>query len=43
MFQCFQDKGYEVVASFGDQFSDLEGTSSAAASFKLPNPFYYIL
>ncbi len=38
-----QDKGYEIVASFGDQWSDLAGTSAAEASFKLPNPFYYIL
>ena len=38
-----QDKGYEIVASFGDQWSDLAGTSAAVASFKLPNPFYYIL
>lgn len=38
-----QEKGYEVVASFGDQWSDLAGTSAAVASFKLPNPFYYIL
>ena len=38
-----QDKGYEVVASFGDQWSDLAGTSAAVASFKMPNPFYYIL
>lgn len=38
-----QEKGYEIVASFGDQWSDLAGTSAAVASFKLPNPFYYIL
>lgn len=38
-----QDQGYEIVASFGDQWSDLAGTSAAVASFKLPNPFYYIL
>ena len=38
-----QDEGYEIVASFGDQWSDLAGTSAAIASFKMPNPFYYIL
>lgn len=38
-----QEDGYEIVASFGDQWSDLAGTSAAMASFKLPNPFYYIL
>ncbi|CAL8472232.1 g11774 [Coccomyxa elongata] len=38
-----QEKGYEIMASFGDQWSDLAGTSAAVASFKLPNPFYYIL
>ena len=38
-----QDRGFEIVASFGDQFSDLAGTSAGRASFKLPNPMYYIL
>ena len=37
------DDGYELVGSFGDQFSDLDGTSQAQASWKLPNPMYYIL
>ena len=36
-------RGYTVVGSFGDQWSDLAGTSPATASFKLPNPMYYIL
>lgn len=36
-------RGYTVVGSFGDQWSDLAGTSPAIASFKLPNPMYYIL
>eukprot|EP01025_Chloroclados_australasicus_P015330 TRINITY_DN1732_c0_g1_i2.p4 TRINITY_DN1732_c0_g1~~TRINITY_DN1732_c0_g1_i2.p4 ORF type:complete len:110 (-),score=1.15 TRINITY_DN1732_c0_g1_i2:49-378(-) len=39
----FQDAGYNIVGSFGDQFSDLEGLNSALASWKLPNPLYYIL
>lgn len=32
-----------IVASLGDQFSDLVGPSGAHASFKLPNPVYAIL
>jgi hypothetical protein len=35
--------GYTIVASFGDQFSDLSGIAPAAASFKMPNPVYYII
>jgi hypothetical protein len=38
-----QDAGYKLVATFGDQYSDLEGEYSAVASWKLPNPMYYIL
>jgi predicted secreted acid phosphatase len=33
--------GYEIVANFGDQFSDLEG-GFADRTFKLPNPNYYL-
>ena len=40
---CVQERGFIIVGSFGDQFSDLDGTSSAQASFKLPNPWYYIM
>lgn len=36
-------RGFEIVGNFGDQFSDLCGENSAVASFKLPNPMYYIL
>ena len=32
-----------LVASLGDQFSDLVGAAGAHASFKLPNPVYAIL
>ena len=35
-------QGYTIVASFGDQDSDLEGGYSGRV-FKLPNPFYKIL
>ncbi len=33
--------GYDIVASFGDQYSDLEG-GFADKTFKLPNPNYYL-
>lgn len=33
--------GYDVVANFGDQFSDLKG-GSADRAVKLPNPTYYL-
>ncbi len=33
--------GYDIVADFGDQFSDLEG-GYADRTFKLPNPNYYL-
>ena len=34
---------YKLVGAFGDQYSDLEGENSALASWKIPNPLYYIL
>ena len=33
--------GYTIIASIGDQKSDLEG-GSAERTFKLPNPYYYL-
>jgi hypothetical protein len=33
--------GYDIVANFGDQFSDLVG-GSADRTFKLPNPNYFL-
>ncbi len=36
-----EDLGYEIVANFGDQFSDLIG-GFAAKTFKMPNPNYYL-
>lgn len=36
-----QDLGYDIVANFGDQFSDLKG-GFADRTFKLPNPMYYL-
>lgn len=35
------EKGYIIVASIGDQISDLKG-GYAEKTYKLPNPFYYI-
>jgi hypothetical protein len=34
-------QGYDIVADFGDQFSDLEG-GHAGRTVKLPNPMYYL-
>jgi predicted secreted acid phosphatase len=36
-----QDLGYEIIANFGDQYSDLEG-GHADRTYKLPNPTYYV-
>ncbi|MFT4287923.1 HAD family acid phosphatase [Nocardioides sp.] len=34
-------KGLDIVANFGDQYSDLHG-GYADATYKLPNPMYYL-
>lgn len=34
-------EGYTIVASIGDQKSDLDG-GYAEETFKLPNPYYYL-
>ena len=39
--ETISKKGYTIVASIGDQLSDLKG-GYAQKGFKLPNPFYYI-
>jgi predicted secreted acid phosphatase len=39
--QHIESLGYDIVASFGDQFSDLEG-GYADKTFKMPNPNYYL-
>jgi len=36
-----ESQGYEIVADFGDQFSDLLG-GFAEKTFKMPNPNYYL-
>ncbi|KUM81850.1 HAD family acid phosphatase [Streptomyces curacoi] len=35
------DLGYEIIANFGDQYSDLEG-GHADRTYKLPNPTYFV-
>jgi len=34
-------QGYTIIASIGDQYSDLKG-GYAEKTFKLPNPYYYL-
>ena len=36
-----ESSGYDIVANFGDQFSDLKG-GFADRTFKLPNPTYFL-
>jgi hypothetical protein len=39
--QHIESLGYDIVANFGDQFSDLNG-GFADRTFKLPNPMYFL-
>jgi hypothetical protein len=39
--QHIESLGYDIVANFGDQFSDLNG-GYADETFKIPNPTYYL-
>jgi HAD superfamily, subfamily IIIB (Acid phosphatase) len=39
--QHIESLGYDIVANFGDQFSDLDG-GFADKTFKLPNPNYFL-
>ncbi|MBO8193683.1 acid phosphatase [Streptomyces oryzae] len=36
-----EDQGYDILANFGDQYSDLKG-GHADRKVKLPNPMYYL-
>ncbi|MET9255566.1 HAD family acid phosphatase [Streptomyces sp. NPDC048182] len=36
-----ESTGYDIIGSFGDQYSDLEG-GYADKTYKLPNPTYYV-
>lgn len=38
---AIEKKGYVIIASIGDQMSDLQG-GHAERGFKLPNPYYYL-
>ncbi|HEY1275334.1 MAG TPA: HAD family acid phosphatase [Thermoleophilaceae bacterium] len=38
---AIEDQGYKILASVGDQYSDLAGGHERVA-FKLPNPFYFL-
>ena len=40
--QRIADRGYRIVLSVGEQWSDLLGTPQAEVSVKLPNPFYFL-
>lgn len=39
--ETISKQGYTIVASIGDQYSDLKG-GYAQKGFKLPNPFYHL-
>lgn len=39
--ELITQKGYTIVATIGDQYSDLKG-GYAERGFKLPNPFYHL-
>jgi hypothetical protein len=39
--QHIESMGYDIVANFGDQFSDLNG-GFADRTYKIPNPMYFI-
>ena len=39
--QHIESLGYDIVANFGDQFSDLNG-GFADQAFKIPNPMYFL-
>lgn len=36
-----EQKGYTIIASIGDQYSDIKG-GHTQKGYKLPNPFYYL-
>ncbi|WP_133130335.1 HAD family acid phosphatase [Legionella yabuuchiae] len=39
--EAIERKGYTIIASIGDQISDLKG-GFAEKTFKLPNPYYHL-
>lgn len=36
-----EDLGYDIIANFGDQYSDLDG-GYADKTYKIPNPTYFV-
>lgn len=36
-----EDLGYNIIANFGDQYSDLDG-GYADKTYKIPNPTYFV-
>jgi predicted secreted acid phosphatase len=40
--KTIEQKGYRIVMSVGDQWSDLLGDPQAEVNVKLPNPFYFL-
>ncbi len=40
--QRIVDRGYKILLSVGDQWSDLLGAPQAEVNVKLPNPFYFL-
>ena len=39
--KAIEEKGYTIIASIGDQYSDIKG-GYFQRGFKLPNPYYYL-
>ena len=39
--QYIESQGVDIVANFGDQYSDLNG-GFADNTYKIPNPMYYV-
>ncbi len=39
--ELISQKGYTIIATIGDQYSDIKG-GYAKKGFKLPNPYYYL-
>jgi len=39
--QHIESLGYDIVANFGDQYSDLNG-GFADRTYKIPNPMYFL-
>lgn len=40
--RLMEEEGFHIIASVGDQWSDLLGTDRPGLLIKMPNPLYYI-